>query len=444
MSFLNKLAGLAAPFVGNMIAPGIGGVVGGMVGGLLGDSSSSAGAQTSATQNKLDPRIDAMLFGGSNGNGPQVGLLSRYQSMLDTPQSDAMKAYGNANGDYLSKFSAPDLTTARDAAQKLTWGNVSPAIGASRSDVTGMSMPAWAVGNMVNAPLQNNLDLSGAYQNMIYGDSAQNPYLTGAIQKGINQSTNAFGQMQQSATDNLMKTVLPSIRSNSVLAGQYGGSRQGVAEGNAIGDYAKAAQQAASQFGQNNTDAAVAAQAGAFENGQNRALAAMQNLSAQQYGVAGQNAATKNAAEFANIGNAFDAAKTNANLVQNNNQFNAGLQQQSSLANQNAQLQTYAQNNSGLISGAGMLSGMLGNAANATNFNDNYDLNRAQGVNSLLTPYMSANSSSTTSQPLYQNNTGNMLGGAMLGKALFSGGGGSSNTSGGLLDLFGKGSFSYF
>lgn len=442
MSFLSKVAGLAAPFVGNMIAPGVGGVVGGMLGGLLGDSSSPAGTQSATTQNKLDPRVDAMLFGSQDGSSK--GLLSRYQSMLDTPQSDAMKSYGAGNSDYLTRFSGGDLSVARDAATKLIAGNNAPTMNAAQMNAAGVSGPSWAVGNMVDAPRQNNIDLSGAYNNMIYGDAAQNPYLTGAIQKGINQSTNAFGQMQQTATDNLMKTVLPSIRSNSVLAGQYGGSRQGVAEGNAIGDYAKAAQQAASQFGQNNTDAAVAAQAGAFDNGQNRALSAMQGLGAQQYGVASQNAATKNAAEFMNVGNVLDILKTNAGMQQSANQTNAALQQQANAANQQAQLQSNAQNSQGMLGGAGLLSGLLGGAANATNSFDNYDLSRAQGVNSLLTPYMSANSSSTTSQPLYQNNTGNMLGGAMLGKALFSGGGGSSNTSGGLLDLFGKGSFSYF
>ena len=59
-------------------------------------------------------------------------------------------------------------------------------------------------------------------------DVANNPYLRGATDS-----------MTSQVTDNLMQTVLPGIRSGSTVAGgQYSGgsTRQGVAEGRAIGD----------------------------------------------------------------------------------------------------------------------------------------------------------------------------------------------------------------
>jgi hypothetical protein len=370
--------------------------------------SKQSGTMTSTTQNQMDPRIGNIVF-GQDGSG---GLLGKYQGMMDTPQSAALQKYGLESQDYLNRYGQADQSALRGAATGLLGGAAAPR----------MEAPAWAQGSMVNAPAQNNLNLSGAYDKMINGDPAANPYLTGAIGKGINQSNNAFQNMQTNATTNLMHNILPSIRSDSVLAGQYGGSRQGVAEGNAIGDFSRAQQQAVSQFGQNNTDAAVAAQAGAFDNGQNRALAAMQGLGAQQYATAAQNTATQNAAEFNNVGQVMHV--NDQNLA--------------------SQLQTNAQNTGAKLGGAGILGGLGSTAYSAGQALDQYGINRAQQVNGLLTPYLSANSSQTQSQPLYQNQAGNMLGGAMFGAQLGQGLLGGSSGAGaqpldGIMKMFGIG-----
>jgi hypothetical protein len=108
-----------------------------------------------------------------------------------------------------------------------------------------------------------------------------------------------------------------------------------------------------------------------------------------------------------NVGNQYDASKFNASTVNGVN----------------------GQNNAAMLGGSGLLSGLGANAAGAANS----DVTRAQGVNGLLSPYLGANNSNTTSQPIYQNQTGNMLGGAMLGSSLF-GGGGSGNASAQPLD----------
>ena len=52
---------------------------------------------------------------------------------------------------------------------------------------------------------------------------------------------------EQSATDWLTRQALPSVRSGAVAAGQLGGSRQGLAEGMALGDAAKALSSANAQ-----------------------------------------------------------------------------------------------------------------------------------------------------------------------------------------------------
>jgi hypothetical protein len=314
------------------------------------------------------------------------------------------QAYSDSQQNYLQGAAADATSQMRQAGSNLLNGYAA-----------SVTVPSYAVGSHVQAPSQNGVDLSGAYKGMIYGDPAANPYLTGAIQKGINQSNNAFTNMQTNATTNLMRNILPSIRSDSVLAGQYGGSRQGIAEGNAIGDFARGQQQAIGQFGQNNTDAAVAAQAGAFDNGQNRALSAMQGLGAQQYATAMQNANTNNQAEFMNVGNQFDASKANAGL---------------NLAGQQA--------------GAGLLSGLNNNAYNVATNQDQYALNNATKVNNLLTPYIGMGQTQTNSQPLYQNQGGSMFGGALMGSQLASGlmggikgGAGAGSNPGSMADLLG-------
>ena len=507
MGFLKDLVGIAAPIAGTILGGPVGGAIGGALGGLA-SGSGQPKSHTTTQQQQLDPRIEQMLFGNAAG---QQGLLSQYQGMLGQPRSDAATGFANANANYLNSNGAADLAATRGAAYQAMQGNQAPTMQAAQATGTqapGAQMasaqsagaqaggtqsagaliggPAWAVGNMVDAPSQNKMDLSGSYNSLINGAPGANPYLTGSIQKGINQSSNAFGNMVTDAKA-ATQDVLGSIRGNSVLAGQFGGSRQGIAEGKAIDSMNTNLARAASQFGQNNTDAAVAAQAGAYNTDRDRQLAATQGLGAQQYGVASQNANTKNQAEFMNVGthnnvlqtnanmqqqnnqfnaglgqanNQFNAGlnqqtgqfnaglqqqtgQFNANLGQNNNQFNAGLQQQAGLANQQSQLSTNAQNNGTSLAGAGLLSGLLGNASNQVNANDSWKLNQAQGVNSLLAPYLGANSSSSSTQPVYSNQVGNALGGAMMGGQLagmFGGSNSGGSSSGNLLDMFGVGS----
>jgi hypothetical protein len=379
--------------------------------GAYASSKNNKDAAKIASQNNLDPRIDSMLF-GSNGQG---GLLSQYQSYLNQPQSQPLQQYGQAAGDYLNSHGSADMGAIRNTATGLMQGNSAPQA----------ASPAWAVGNQVQAPGQNNVDLTGSYNRFINGTPGANPYLNQSLNSAVGLTNASYQQNQDSLTNNLTRNVLPSLRSGAIAAGQYGGSRQGIAEGNALSDYTKQLTNANLQLGLANSANTTGQQANAYNADSDRALAATQGLSGQQYATAIQNANTKNQAEFTNVGN-----------VQQNN-----------MANQAAQLQTNAQNNSAALGGAGLLGGLSSSAYGTATNNQNYDINRASQVNGLLTPYLSANSSSTSTQPLYQNTAGNVLGGALLGGQLgnmFGGGGNSSQFSGssmgGLFDLFGKNS----
>lgn len=378
-------------------------------GGLLGAYSSNQANKSAERQQqaaieaaKGDPRAEAMLYG--DGSPGSTGLLSQYQGMLNTPQNADMQKYGADSQHFLGANGAGMTGDMHQAANNLMGGNVTaPGMQAYYSPQTGSATAAT-----VNAPAQNGMNLSGSYDSFINGDRGGNTRLTAATQGAIDQSTNQFRQMQGDATDNLMRNIMPSIRSNSVLSGQYGGSRQGIAEGNAISDFTKQQGQAMTQFGQNNTNAAVGAQANAYETDSNRALSATQGLGAQQYGVAAQNASQAQQTELAN-----------KSQYQQNNQFNAGLQQDAAHQNVNAQLSTDQLNTGRQTAGIAANSGLLSGAYTAGQNQDNHALNQATQVNGLLQPYLAK--PGTQVQPMYQGSTaGGLLGGAAAGLGLYN------------------------
>lgn len=359
------------------VASGLGGVLksnpsllASGAGGLLGAISSmnSPDSQTATSQNQIDPRMASILY-GSNGNN---GFLSQIIGQANTPQSAGISSFGKGVDSYLGSNGAGQLQNAMSTANSL-----------QNSNTNAPQMTA----SQVVAPNQNAINLSPAYQDMIYGNPAENPYLTGAIGKGINQSNNVFQSMLQDATKNLTQNVLPSIRGGAQMSGQYGSNRQALAEGKALDSFNTGVTRAASQYGQNNTDAAVSAQAGAFDAGQGRALSAMGNLSGNQYNTANTN---------------------------------AGFQQQANQNNLQSQLNTQALDAQNRIAGLNASRGLLGDAYQYGTNNDAYGLNKLGNVSGMLQGYTGLNSSQTQSQPLYQNTGGNILGGALAGLGLYN------------------------
>lgn len=454
-------------------------VIGGaVIGGVASNSAAkkSAEAQKQTTQmsidaqkeaTKLDPRIDPLIYGDS-------GIVNRINGLLDVPQNANTNSFNQGMNNYMGAGAAGAegaFMGSQQAAQKLQGSSLAaPQMQAatagsstmntallrdpSKIDAAMLGNAANMTGSTVSAPSQNSLDLSPAYKDMIYGEAGNNPYLTGAIQKGINQSQNAFGNMVQDGTQ-AVQDALASIRGGAVSSGQYGGSRQGLAESRSISEFGKNLSRAASQYGQNNTDSAIAAQAGAYDADRNRALSAMSGLGAQQYGVAQQNAQLAQQAAAANMGanNAFAmqnnanqqsansananaqnqfALQNNANL-QNTNQFNAsaanqnsmfnaGNQQQANAANMNAQQQTNQLNSQNQVTGIGLSSGLLGQAYGYNQNANNQELNRVGTVSGLLQPYAGKGSpiSVPGQAPVYNNAIGSAIGGATAGLGLYN------------------------
>ena len=366
--------------------------------------------QASIDAAKMDPRLESIVY-GENGTG---GLLSQYQALGQQPQMPGLQTYGNANDQYLGYDATQDRAKLRETAYGQMAGNI-PYPTSSKAGVYGAT-PMQAA--QVNAPAQNAIDLTSSYNSLISGAPGANPYLTGAIGKGINQSANAFGNMVSDATK-ATQDGLGNIRGNSVLANQYGGSRQGLAEGKAIESMNTQLARAAQQFGQGNTDAAVAAQAAAYDADRARQLAATQGLSGQQYGVAGQNAAMEQAARTANLG-----AEQQTKLAQ------AGYDDAAAARNLGAQLSTNSLNAANVQQGATNLSGLLGSSYGIGQDANSANINRALQVNGLLQPYLLKNNNVPAMQPTYSNTAGAALGGATAGLGLYNmynqlGGGGS-------------------
>jgi len=415
---------------------GLGGLIAGVGGALLGSSGSKASStntpwssnqlQTSSTT--IDPRFSAAIFGTDGSSG----LLSRVIAQLNSPKSLGQTDFGRGMDQYLGGWGTDNFMRSQQVAQNLQdVQRQAPQVGWS-GDASSIEAAR------VHAPSQNSLNLSPAFQNFIYGDSAANPYLTKLLQSGIDQSNQAFRTNLSDITDTLQHKVLPGIRGGAIASGTYGGSRQGIAEGLALSDFSKRAASAAEQLGLANISATTGAQAAEFGRGQDRALSALQGLSGQQYGVASQDAQLAQQAALSNQQNAQQNA--NRNLARDT-------------ANQSAILQTNQQNDARNIAGTGLSSGLLGQASNYVNQGNNLDVNRIAQVGSILGPLLNIGATSTsattgsgTGQPFYQNTGANLLGGAAAGlglygqfKNLFGGGG----TTGSLPNMAEAGQYSW-
>lgn len=254
---------------------------------------------------------------------------------------------------------------------------------------------------------QGPLDPTNAMSRMLSG-RPDNPYLR--------QQANAItGQL----TRNLQENVMPGIRSESVLSGQYGGSRQGIAEG-----------LAASRMNQDLAPALTNLFGGAYENAQQRMFGTANALNDQAY----QNA-TNNANR--NVG----VQQFNANLGLQNNQQQM-MQNQNNLNNRMQAVNM----------GNGLNQFMGGQLQNLGAVNALQDNTYNNAINGMMTPQNinwqnfqnysnpvlgAAGMGGTQQQTQYKNVGAGALGGAMSGAAMGSMFGPMGTAIGGGLGLLG-------
>lgn len=229
---------------------------------------------------------------------------------------------------------------------------------------------------------QGALDPTRAMQSMLSG-RPDNPYLD-------QQAAAITGQL----TRNLNENVMPGLRSEALASGQYGGSRQGIAEG-----------LAASRLNQDLAPALTNLYGTAFENAQQRKFGTASQLNDQAF----QNAVGNANRQFA--GNQFNASNNLANQ-----QFNANL----GLQNNAQQMQRNQANLGNRLQGLNVLQGTnamqdqnFANYLNAIRAPQDFNFQNLQNHAGILQG--ASGMGGTQSQTTYKNPFAGALGGAATG-----------------------------
>ena len=378
------------------------------------------GGSTTMKQN-ADPWAGAIpyLLGKDNPQTPEdesgSGIFPDARKLYDSGKnySPQMQAINDLYSSYIKdRALSPEMQYAQNGAGQIMQG----AFDANFGDVANIRGPQDIRAQNIGAPqtnlvqarsAQGALNPTQAMQQMLSG-IPNNPYLD-------QQAAAITGQM----TRNLQENVMPGIRSEALASGQYGGSRQGIAEG-----------LAASRMNQDLAPALTQLYGGAFENAQQRMAATAGSLNDQAFNNAQANATRQFGANVQNVANNLEAQKTNAGLDLNAQQFNANL----GLQNNAQQLQRNTQNLNNRLQGVNL----LGTTQNMQDNNyaammgalqspNDYQWSQLSNYNSLINPTVGQ----TTSQNANKNRLAGGLGGALAGGMLGASAAGMLGSAGG-------------
>lgn len=269
-----------------------------------------------------DPAYNPTKGVGTNLQQPALAqLASGLQGMIaQGNEADAKRIYKEKQSQY--GFTDADMApfTANmgaagaggfSADQIKAWKGANP-MPNTLPQITAPTMP----GLQGMRESQGPLDPTNALQQLLSG-KIDNPYLQSIHQASINTALRGYGD----AVDNVNTQVLPQIRSGAIGAGQYGGSRQGIAEG-LVGQ----------QLGRNARDLGIAAMdagnqlyGNAYSQAQNYKFNTANALNNQAYQYANDNANRGLAAQIANANYNLGLRSSDlgfANLDANINQQN--------------------------------------------------------------------------------------------------------------------------
>lgn len=336
--------------IGGYLNSGTGGA---LIGGAIGGSSLGQGKQAGVTTTTQVPWEQMQPY----LTGMATDAQTLYQQNQGTPSyMTDLANMATENALNYQNFANQGMNTAYDVSS----GAYDPVL--NQVNPTDVRSGFSSLGN---------LDPSGAYAQMLSGQVS--PYL--------NEQAKAITDQ---ANQNLSLNVMPSIRGGAQSAGQYGSSRQGIAEGVA---------------------------AGLSNQGLSSALSGL-------YGNAWNNAQNQMAS----------AANTLGNYGVSNNQFNANLGMNQNAQNMQAANQALNARQTGQNMGASAY--QTGNAAvqdayNTQNTIAQYPWQNLKNYQSVINPMAGMGSSSST--PYYTNTANNILGGAMAGYGLL---GGNKNNTG--------------
>ncbi len=373
----------------------------------------------STSKTTADPWIGAQPF-LVGGPGAQ-GVFPESNRIYQQSQSNKENQAGN-NAQYGAILNQRDngyYDDINQGAKNALGGYFNPKISAvgetDRVDPVGVERVSARGVNPGNVNIQKarkdqgELDPTNALGRLL-GGQVTNPY----IQNMSNAVTNQIGR-------NFSENVAPSIRSNAVASGQYGGSKQGIAEGLAM-----------SRMNQDIAQAVAPLHANAYESAQNRMLQTGGMLNQQAQNVTENNvnrnfqaqdinARNQLQADLSNSSNLLQAGLNNAQRDQARNQFNANL----GLQNNSQEMQRANQDmNSRMVGlqalgmGQALQDQNYANQTQLTQQPQNYDWDQLNRYASIITPGAGLGGSSTSSQPSFNNPLLSAGGGALSGAAL--------------------------
>lgn len=353
----------------------------------------------------------------NNGKGPtgiyeEIGNYANQYSNL-TPQQQNLKAMSdNAYaGRYGTMQNAYNDSTAlgnkiAGGAYDTNYGPVANA-GLTNAGLTNAQLTTNNFGQSMSS--MGAIDPTNAMSNVLNGDPTNNPYLAKMNQANVNTAMRGYND----AIQNVNQQVMPGINNDAFAAGQYGGSRQGIAQGLAL----QGMDRSARDLGIAAMDSGNQLYGSAFQNAQNnQAQAANQMVG---YGLQnGQyNATQANDISKFNAGQANNMSQFNAGQNTQNNQFNANL----GLQNNTQGMLQQAQNMGNATTGNELNNTALtrlfsGQDQNYSNQMTNANLEQQQKLDMLnmklgaYSPGANLGGSSTASTPYYDNTLGNIGG----------------------------------
>jgi hypothetical protein len=265
-----------------------------------------------------------------------------------------------------------------------------------------------------------SMDPTNAMANVLKGDPTNNPYLAKMNQANVNTAMRGYND----AIQNVNQQVMPGINNDAFAAGQYGGSRQGIAQGLAL----QGMDRSARDLGIAAMDSGNQLYGSAFQNAQNNQAQAANQMTG--YGLQnGQfnaseandiskfNAGQANDISKFNAGNANDVSKFNAGNAIQNNQFNANLGLQNNTQQMLQQAQNMGNATTGnelnntaatrLFAGQDQTYASKMNSANLAQQQQQDMLNMLLGAYS---PGANLGGSTTATTPYYDNTLGNIGG----------------------------------
>lgn len=327
-------------------------------------SNKTQKVENTSTQ-QLDPRMASYLF-GSDSNGQMSNYVPKDMPGLF---ASAMELYNKGPAEYYSGDTYAGLNDTQKGAlsslldyykspESMAGADAAKSLGGALVNQPGTTfdrfsaLPQLDKSNQITAPTMaqpapiqaasvgtSGVDWKTAIQNTLKGE-VNNPYLS-----------QISGNIGRSASDNYLRNIAPQISGGAQLAGQFGGSRHGVVEANALRDLNRGV-----------SDSVANLYGSAYENAQNAKNASALALSGQESGERVSQAQISQQAALAQAQIQAQKDMANAQLAyqaQRDNQLASlqlgGLALQDKIGTGNLNLAADNQNTNQQLAGVGLL-----------------------------------------------------------------------------------------